>query len=155
MATSRRLVWLPFSDGPSFTAVGTGVTNRLDVGSIREVEVGREYEGYTVTRIICTLSAIMTSGNNGVVTVGMMAQNENIGAVTVEPVGQPNADWMWHEEFRTETALVGPFCSNIHRDLRSQRKVRGGESLLGLWLTNRSGVTINVHRSGRVLIKVT
>jgi len=150
----RSTLWMPFSEGASTTAIAAGAVSRLILPSIREAEVGREYEGYTVTRILCTWSASIASGGNVVYTCGIIRQNEAVAVGQIDPVANPSADWMWHEEFNLiSTGGFGQGPDNLTRDLGSQRKVQGGESEVFWYIVNRGGVTITVHRAGRMLVK--
>ena len=153
--TTRRLrrstFWMPFSEGPAFTTLAPGSSSRLFIASVREGEVGREMEGYTVTRTLINVSLHSASAPL-VATMGMITQHEDITLALVTPSGDPMADWMWHEEFLApdsqDDALI------FHRDIRSQRKARGGDAALFIYVDNRSGVSsLEVFRAGRVLAK--
>ena len=142
---------MSYSEGAAFTSLAPGQSSRLFLASVRETEVGREYEGYTVTRTLMNWSLHSASAPL-VATCGMITEQEDIGLASVTPAGDPSADWMWFEEFlapdSTDPALI------LHRDIRSQRKARGGDAALFLYVDNRSSVsTLEVHRAGRVLAK--
>ncbi len=152
MPNRRGVLWLPFSEGAVVTTLAAGNTTRLDIGSIREAEVGREYEGYTVTRSLLTIKVANTSGGTNVWAAGLIVLQENVALATVTPAATPSADWLWHEEF-VAANLFNDATSLVHRDLASQRKARGGDSILWLYITNRGASAVSIHRAGRVLIK--
>jgi len=127
-------------------------TARLLIPSLREAEVGREYEGYTITRMLLNLSLLATTGDEQVVTAGLITHNEDINISQIDPATNPFADWMWHEEFVIANNN-NAYHFNIQRDIRSQRKTRGAQSDTFLYLFNRGAVTILFHISGRVLCK--
>jgi len=150
MATKRRMYWMRFSEGAAFTIIAAANVSRLALPSVREAEVGREYEGYTVTRAILNLT-LRSATTMAVVTAGLHIQQEDIAIATVTPAGDPHADWFWHEEFLVNDSGDDPL--QIHRDIRSQRKARGGDSDMFFVINNRSGVNVEVHRSGGILVK--
>jgi len=145
------MYWMPLSDGATFTSIAPGNTSRLSIPSVREAEVGREYEGYTVTRLLLNVtmrsaSALLVLG------VGVILLQEDVLLSTVNPSNDPSSDWLWFEEFLIPDSGDDPLI--IHRDIRSQRKARGGDSDMFIYATNRSGVsTAEIHRGGRALVK--
>ncbi len=152
MSQRRSTFWMPFSEGNTQTIVGAGVVSRISIPSIRETEVGREYERYTVTRTLVSLS-LRAMASTVVVAVGIISLQEGVQVLTVTPAGDPSADWLWLEEFQVTTDSAGP-SAQILRDLRGQRKARGGDSDLFFYVENRSGVnSLEVHRFGRCLVK--
>jgi len=157
--TSRRrrsTLWMPFSEGAATTDIAASATARLALPSIREAEVGREYEGYTVTRIVLGWYAAYATATAGVkeqYVCGIITHQEDIAVGQFDPVTAPSADWMWHEEF-TGAVENASLDENQSRDLRSQRKVRGGDSEVFWYITNRStSKVLRVHRRGRMLVK--
>ena len=150
MADKRRVYWMRFSEGAAFAVVAAGNNSRLLVPSIREAEVGREYEGFTITRLIINVT-LRSATTLAVVTMGVIVQQEDIALATVQPAADPHADWFWCEEFLANDS--GDDSLQIHRDIRSQRKARGGDSEVYIYVVNRSGVNIEVHRSGSMLVK--
>ena len=153
MTQRRAVLWFPFSEGATPTTLAASTLNRLFLPSIRETEVGREYEGYTVTRIILRLTIFSDGGTEQVITCGIIAQQEDVAIASVSPVGDPTADWMWHEEFVLKNS--GDLESMlITRDLGSQRRLRGAGTELYWYAENRDAAdAVKIHRSGRVLIK--
>ncbi len=150
MPQRRSTFWMPFSEGAAMFSLTSGLNSRLLIPSIRESEVGREYEGFTITRTILNLRMTLASGTDIVVTAGIIMENEDIDVDDVEPVDNPSADWIWHEEFIVPSASES---LEIHRDIGSMRKARGGEQSIFFYLHNRTATTVLVHRSGRMLIK--
>jgi len=142
---------MPFSDGNSTLGLAAGGRTRLLIPSVRELSVGRSFEGYTVTRIIFNLKMISDVSALNVVKCGILTQNEDVLIGSVD-AGDTLSDWLWHEEF-----IVGQDDSAperlISRDIRSQRKARGGQSELYFMLENLGGGALQVHRSGRCLVK--
>ena len=143
---------MPFSEGSGFTALGPSGVNRLSIPSVREVEVGREYEGYTITRCVFNLNLQSATTTPLVVSCGLITIQEDVAVGTITPSGDPSADWFWFEEFLAPGSDEDPVTH--HRDIRSQRKARGGDSDTYFYIVNRNaGSTVNVHRSGRMLVK--
>jgi len=141
-----------FSEGAARISLAANTVTRLILPSIREVEVGREYEGYTITRTIVNLHA---SASTGVIVIanGMLLQNESVAIGNVNPDAEPHVDWHWWEEFAVG-ANEGVLDQGIHRDISSQRRARGGETFLGWYIVNRDVTNaVNIHRSGHVLVK--
>jgi len=151
--TSRRrgTFWMEFSEGAVLLTLAFGGISRLLIPSLREGEVGREYEGYTVTRTIFNLF-LHSTGAEVVCTAGIIILPESVGASSVDPTAEPAADWLWREEFVAPASADEPL--EIHRDVGSQRKARGGETEQFFYVVNRSGVAgVELHRSGRTLVK--
>ena len=71
MATRRKMYWMRFSEGSAFTVVAAANVSRLAIPSVRETEVGREYEGYTITRAIINVT-LRSATTMAVVTCGMI-----------------------------------------------------------------------------------
>ena len=117
--------------------LGAGAVARLFVPSIREAETGREYEGYTVTRMLLNLLLRSTSGSDRVLTCGMIIQQEDVLIGSVLPDDDPHADWLWHEEFVVGVNDHAPHAL-ISRDIRSQRIARGREACLSSLDKDRS-----------------
>ena len=141
---------MPISEGASSLSLTSGLNSRLLILSIREAETGREYEGFTITRSILNINMRIASGNDVVVAFGIILQNEDIDVDDVEPIANPSADWLWHEEFVIPSAMES---IQVHRDIGSMRKSRGGENSIFFYAHNRSATTVLLHRGGRMLIK--
>jgi len=154
--TSRRRAtyWMPFSDGAVPLVHAASASSRLFVASIRETEVGRVYEGFTVTRMIFNVTASsVSSGNDNVITLGVILLPADIALGTVLPSVDQLSDWLWQEEHVVGLTASGAEI-RFSRDIRSQRKSRGGDTELWFYATNRdTGNAVTIHRSGRVLIK--
>ena len=150
MANRRSMYWMSFSEGSSTTAVSAGGESRLLMPSIRESELGREFERYTVTRILFNLSLTSATANL-VVTAGIHIIQEDVPITAISPADDPHSDWLWKEEFIV-TGQDAAGVSLVHRDIRSQRKAVP-DSEFYFVINNRSGATVDVHRSGRALIK--
>ena len=150
MARSRRRYkWLPFSSGDNALTLTAGQVVSFDAGSILEVELGRELENYTVERLLVSLQIDAGSGTL-VFTSGFIAENEATASTTITPQDNPNADWMWHEEF---FAVNGQDAVDVHRDLTVRRSLRGQEQILRVKVENRDGADSALyHISGRVLV---
>jgi len=152
MVSRRRgTYWMSFSEGATLLTMAPGATSRLLIPSLRETEAGREYEGYTVTRMLLNIF-IQSTGAEAIVTFGVILQTESVAVGQVGPVQEPHADWLWQEDLVTGPSTDEPL--RIHRDIRSQRKSRGGENEFYVYAVSRSGViSVELHRSGRVLVK--
>jgi len=153
MTTRRRgTFWATFSEGATATTVVSTAASRLFLLSTREAQVGRQYEGYTVTRMIFNLHLQQLTDVEEAVSCGIILQNADIAVASVEPAADQYADWLWWEEFLPGVSAVGNW-NLITRDIRSQRKARGADTELWFYVTNRGGGSIVVHRSGRILCK--
>ena len=152
--TSRRrgTYWATFSEGAVKTALPAGTVSRLFLLSTREAEVGREYEGYTVTRMIFNLFLLQQSDVESPASCGIILQNTDIALADIEPASDQFADWLWWEEFLPAQTSAHPMTI-ITRDIHSQRKARGADTDLYFYIVNRGTTTLEVHRSGRVLLK--
>ena len=152
--TSRRrgTYWAHVSEGAAILEMAAGAVSRLLLMSLRETEVGREYEGFTVTRVISNLYLFGQTSTDLVITSGLILHAENVAIGQIDPVAEPHTDWLLNEEHVVSQGVEGNPMT-VHRDLGSQRKARGGESELFWYLFNRSGAAIRVHRSARVLLK--
>jgi len=146
---------MDFTEGATVLGMAAGAVSRLLLPSLREAEVGREYEGYTITRFLLSLFLNQTSGTGtttSVVALGLITQQEDVAITAVDPAADPHADWMWWETFVVGSSINQP-NARITRDIRSQRRARGGDSIVHLYAFNRGGETIDIHRSGRMLVK--
>ena len=150
MVTRRRRLWLPFSAGADPVVLVASGVDRIFVASINEIEAGRQFEHYTVERSIFNIS--MFAPNTSIVTMGLVMMQEDVAISTITPVGDPGAQWLYHEEFMTHNA-VDPSNYNMARDVRARRMARGNDAELYFMIENRAaGNTITYHVSGRVLI---
>jgi len=148
----RGTFWVGFSEGVNLLTLSPGTVSRLLIPSLLEAEIGRELENYTVTRIILNLH-LHATGAEAVITAGVHVVHENVGVGVVKPAQDIHADWLWHEEFVAPPSADDQMAV-ISRDLRAQRKLNSREQELYFELNNRSGaVSVEVHRSGRVLVK--
>ena len=148
----RGTYWMAFNEGSVPVSQAGGAVSRLLLPSIRELEVGREYEGYTVTRTILNLFLISETAAQLVIDVGLITLQEDVTIAAIDPPTQPHADWMWNETFVVDDNIAAPHTL-IQRDLRSQRRTRGGDSEMYFYVVNRGGTPVSVHRSGRMLVK--
>jgi len=151
MADRRQTYWMSFSEGATLLTQGPGIQTRLLIPSLRETEVGREYEGYTVIRVILKLW-LHSTGAEAVITSGIMTHAEGVALAQLNPANDPHVDWLWQEDTVVSASVDEPRV--VERDLRSMRKSRGGDNNLFWYVVNRSGVvSVELHRSGRALIK--
>ena len=147
-----RRVWFPWSTGSAQVALAATSTLRVLLPSILEAEMGREYESYTVTRSIFRLNISADSGA-AVVTFGMIIQPEPLLLASSNPADDPERDWFYHEEFLVEVAAESLDPANaIVRDIASQRKSKGMNTEMFLYVRNRGALGIQFHGSGRSLI---
>jgi len=149
MTQQRRRVWAPFSTGDDPTLLGIQGDLRIFVPSLLEIAAARNYRQYTVQRMLLSGMLIPTTA---FVTVAVGLRFDNVDSIvgTVDPENDKTSDWLYLEEFCTN-AISDTFHWN--RDIRAQRKSRGNDEELFLYVTNRSTASsINLHVSGRVLI---
>jgi len=155
VTTGRRrgMYWMPFSEGVAPLVMAAGISSRLFIASIRETEVGRVYEGFTVTRMVFNLRAFAGAGVDTILACGIILLPVDVALANILPGADKLVDWLWQEEYMLATSNSQGEL-NITRDIRSQRKARGGDSELWFYAENRDAVqTVTIHRSGRALIK--
>ena len=150
---ARRMMWSPFSEGSGVIGLAVATNSRLDLLSLVETEVNRDIEEFTVTRIVGTL--FFNGGVNSelVLTAAIRLQHEDIGLASVSPVGDPASRWLYHQDHVAMARTDSTSVDRINFDLRGQWKARGLDNTLWFMVENRSGQVINIHRTGRVLLK--
>ena len=148
----RGTYWAHVSEGATPLVLSAGGVSRLLLLSLREAETQREYEGYTVTRMILSCGQDYASGTQRPITHGVIVLPESVSIGDIDPATEPHVDWLWNEEFMVGSNITET-NAKFTRDIRSQRKARGGDSELYWIVVNRGGVNLNVHRSGRILLR--
>jgi len=153
MADRMRRVWLPFSSGSALIDAGGPGTIRTDIPFILESEMGRQYESYTLTRLLFRWNGYLSVGTEAVVTLGVIIQPAELLIGSSNPADDPERDWLYHGEFtiRSASDQLRP-SEAIVRDIRSQRKSLGMATKMYFYERIRSAVTMRSHVSGRALI---
>ena len=142
---------MPFTSGIVSDTVNASTTARFSIPSILEAETGREFEHFTVTRVLINWMGEMASDVSGIITFGIRFHNENEAATVVRPSENPSADWLYHEEFMVKAGAAPLF--NFTRDLGANRRARGSEQDLGIYVqNNHTTVALLHHLSGRALV---
>ena len=150
MTTRRPVNWVRFSSGDTINDLTGGAVQRLVILSLKENEIGRQLEGFTVTRSLLNLY-LKAATTPAIGMYGLVAQHKDVAIGSVNPQDDPHADWFYFEEFPIDADEGN--VTLFSRDIRSMRKVRADQELY-LYLENRtSGATLENHQSGSILLK--
>ena len=145
----RRKLWMPFTSGPLVQPLVAGTNIEYVIPSIVSTEQAKEYDGYTVIRVVGALTFYAVS--TMVVTYGLIMKNELLGVGVQNPEDAPLSQWLWFGE-----ALVGAsveFVTRISYDVHAQRKLNALEWSLFLQVSNRDlATTVNMNINGRALV---
>jgi len=144
----RRRTWLPFNS--TVISLTSLAISRTDIPSIMEAQLGREIQGYTTQRLIVNIDALSNTTTPSFIACGLIANNAGLALADIDPGANPEADWQWWEGFRVND--VDQELTHIHRDLRVQRRVRGRDTNMFIYVSNEGTITTSVLIHGRVLI---
>ncbi len=152
MADRMSRVWSPSTTvGFTTLTLGTEIEARLMPSTALELSQDRTMRDFTVTRIVGELQFQTASETTFIYGIRLAPESEPIGMVN--PGTDQTLDWMlWGGvTIQNSTNTVGAGSGNIHIDNRSQRKSRGMDSSLRLYVYNAAGSTGYVAWHGRVL----
>jgi len=146
-------VWSPSTTlGYTTMTLGAEVEGRLMPSSALEQSQDRTMRDFTVTRIVGMLQFRSNAETTFLYGIRLAPESEPIGMVN--PGTDQTVDWMlWggvtvnHTSSYPATAGAG----NVMIDNRSQRKSRGMDSSLRLYIYNAAGSTGFYSWTGRVL----
>ena len=151
MADRMDRVWSPFTTvGYQSMVLGAEFEYRIFPSTALELSQDRTLRSFTATRILMDLQFISTGTTSFLYGVRLAPESEALGMIN--PGVDQTVDWMlWGgvtvANGNSETAGAG----NVHIDNRSQRKSRGMDSSLRLYVYNSAGSTGSVAIVGRVL----
>ena len=152
MADRMRRVWSPFTNlGFEAMSLGDELEYRIHPSIALEASQDRTMRDWTITRIVGLLQFESVGETTFLYGVRIAAEAEIVGSIN--PGTDQTVDWMlWGGvtvENSTTTEISG--SGNVHIDNRSQRKSRGMDSSLRLYIYNAAGDTGGVSITGRVL----
>jgi len=145
---------MPFTSGSSLIDAAGPAVIRLNIPSMLESEMGRQYESYTLTRLLFRWNGYLSVGSEAVVTLGVIIQPAELQIGSSNPSDDAERDWLYHGEFtiRSASDQLRP-SEAVVRDIRSQRKSLGMATKMYFYERLRNaGVTMRSHVSGRALI---
>ncbi len=151
MADRMRRLWAPWDLGEFTITAG----NDASIDTLGEVEfqLQRELRQWTLTRLILQLQLHTVAGGQSESMYGLRVENENVPLGTIDPMSDPEADWIYISGRMVEDA---GFWGNavIDIDNRSQRKSQGEQSRLLWYLHNAGPDTLYVSVHGRCLLLI-
>ena len=145
MADRMARMWAPVRT--SVVSLAAGAVMRIDMLSILEVSLGRDFRQWTVTRIVGNLQ-VASSDTEFV--WGVRVENENVLLGSVDPMEDATADWILHGGLYTNISAR----DMVKIDNRSQRKSHGEQSKLFFYIQNTGGVGGQVGFIGRALMLI-
>ena len=153
-APRRKLVWATTAvDEANFT-----VSQATDLLTALRATAGGGTLGVTVMRVIVKQNAVVGAGTGTEATsvrVGIIVAQSLVEADVVDPVAEPNADWMWNSRyFIGNNTLTMPFGEDTKIDVRTGRKVDEVGSSLWLAVSPQLGGATNLtyRATARVLL---
>jgi len=152
MADRMSRVWSPSTTlGLNTLTLGSEYEARLHPSNALESSQDRTMRDWTITRIVGSLQFVSDSETTFLYGIRLAPESEPVGMIN--PGTDQTVDWMlWggvyvHNSSTSEIAGSG----NVHIDNRSQRKSRGMDSSLRLYVYNAAGSTGDFAWTGRVL----
>ena len=151
MADRMSRVWSPSTTlGLNTLTPGAEYEARLHPSTALELSQDRTMRDWTITRIVGNLQFMSTGATTFLYGIRLAPESEPLGMIN--PGTDQTVDWMlWGGIYvqTGQTELAG--AGNILVDNRSQRKSRGMDSSLRLYVYNASGSTGYFAWTGRVL----
>ena len=152
MADRMNRVWSPSTTlGLETLALGGEFEARLFPSSALQASQDRTLRDFTVTRIVGLLQFLTTGATTFLYGIRLAPESEPVGMIN--PGTDQTVDWMlWggvYIDNSGQPEING--AGNVYIDNRSQRKSRGMDSSLRLYVYNASGSTGLISWNGRVL----
>ena len=153
MADRMDRVWSPFTNlGFEGMNLGDELEYRIFPSFALETSQDRTLRSFTVTRILMDLQFRSLGLTSFMYGVRLAPESEAVGMIN--PGAEQTVDWMLWGGVTVatgsgESGIAG--AGNVHVDNRSQRKSRGMDSSLRLYVFNAAGSTGSVSIIGRVL----
>ena len=158
MARDDRMarVWSPGTNVFPTVIINGGYSEQeLAPSQALQTAQDRTIRDWTVTRIVGTMQFDLSVGDSAQVYVGIRIANENEVAGNLNPAGDQTADWMYWTGMACFGVREFPgVLPTLEIDNRSQRKSRGMESTLILYVYNAGPDTVYMNWSGRTLLLV-
>jgi len=148
MADRMSRVWSPSTTlGLNTLTLGAEYEARLHPSTALELSQDRTMRDWTITRIVGELQFVSDGATTFLYGIRLAPESEPVGMIN--PGTDQTVDWMlWGGVYvRASTNSFG----NVHIDNRSQRKSRGMDSSLRLYVYNAAGSTGHFAWTGRVL----
>ena len=156
MADRMARVWSPTTTGGVVTlAAGGFMEMPLIPSTALLLTQDRLMRDWTVTRIVGRMD--FDSAGNSSMYYGIRVANENETGGMINPGADPTADWMLWGGIDVWNCTYQGACGKLYFldiDNRSQRKSRGMESELRLYVYNAGGSVADVSWTGRTLVLV-
>ncbi len=152
MAERMQRVWAQGSTvSPDTLALGAEAEYRIFPSASLETATDRSIRDFTVTRIIANLQFQSHGENTFYYGIRLAQESEPVG--TYNPGSDQAIDWMVWGALTVSypTSGYGQKWYNVKIDNRSQRKSRGMDSGLRVYIYNGEGSTGAVQWHGRVL----
>jgi len=150
-STRMRRLWAPFR--VASTSIAAAAVARVNLTTLVDTTQGRSVRQYTVTRILLQFSCAVDSQDLNVFGIGIRFDNENVALGSVNPLSDTTADWMYHEEIQP-SVLTFEMRDRVIRDIRAQRKSRGNDMDLFLYVESNTSVAGDFITAGRVLLLI-
>ena len=154
MADRMERVWSPFTNlGFDNMPLGDENEYRIFPSGALETSQDRTLRSFTVTRILMDMQFNSSGTTTFLYGVRLAPESEAVGMIN--PGTDQTVDWMlWGGVTVTDSgqgyrSIAG--AGNVHIDNRSQRKSRGMDSSLRLYVYNAAGSTGQFTVNGRVL----
>ena len=149
MADRMSRVWSPGTNlGPQQITLGAELEYRIFPSLALETSTDRSIRDFTITRIVGQLQFTSLGETTFLYGIRIAPEGEPLG--TYNPGVDQTIDWMLWGGITQSTSSAYPRDS-ILIDNRSQRKSRGMDSALRLYIYNAAGSTGYVAWTGRVL----
>ncbi len=150
MADRMRRVWSPSTTlGAETMALGAETEYRIHPSFALESSQDRTMRDWTITRIVGSMTFYSAGVTTFLYGVRVAAESEPVGMIN--PGTDQTVDWMLWGGFTTTDAGAYGTQSTVEIDNRSQRKSRGMDSSLRLYIYNAAGSTGYFAWTGRVL----
>ena len=155
MAGDRmRRMWSPSTGGTALPlAAGNSLESDIAPSTTLQLSLDRTPRDWTIARIIGNIQfATQTAApNEANMYVGIRVANENEPHFMINPGIDQTADWMFWEGLVISSLFAEP-ANALSIDNRSQRKSRGEESKLRLYIFNGGPYDVYCWFSLRVLM---
>ena len=158
MASDRMTrMWSPGTNiTASLIGVGTQSEQELAPSAALQAAQDRTIREWTVTRVVGDMQLAVVSGDEAQAYIGIRVANENEVFDNIGPATEQTADWMYWQGVHVDSnvAFGDHRRHDIKIDNRSQRKSRGMESVLILYVYNVGPDPVYMWWSGRTLLLV-
>ena len=158
MARDDRMarVWSPGTNVAGVGIISGGYSEQeLAPSNALQIAQDRAIRDWTVTRVVGRMQLDVATNGIAQVYVGIRVANENEVPGNLSPATEQTADWMYWTGVNVQKGDPTPVPAvEIEIDNRSQRKSRGMESTLILYVYNNGPDLVYMWWSGRTLLLV-